>query len=258
MLKIFKEYPQESTIFDSQPNDIKYMFPNNQNGENNQNFNFGGNMGNNTIGNAIPNINNNMAGNMGSITGNMNSLGNNMGLDEDILYYRQLLTEAMQMFQQQFGFVSESFIATTYEWSPKIEPCLVDLGVRFIQGTVCQKIPLDNDMTVKYSRRCFQGSRSKSGLVRLMRNCFFEPSTKPNFDFIDDCLRRIELAFKWGKAANICSHRVNYIGSIDKSNTDRNLPLLKQLLTTIVAKWPDVEFITSDQLGHIITKGKYQ
>lgn len=182
----------------------------------------------------------------------------NSGMDEDILYYRQLLSEAMQMFQQQFGFVSESFIATTYEWSPKIEPCLVDLGVRFIQGTVCQKIPLDNDMTVKYSRRCFQGSRSKSGLVRLMRNCFFEPSTKPNFDFIDDCLRRIELAFKWGKAANICSHRVNYIGSIDKSNTDRNLPLLKQLLTTIVAKWPDVEFITSDQLGHIITKGKYQ
>ena len=74
----------------------------------------------------------------------------NSGLDEDIAYYEQLLTEGLDMFQQTFGFRSESFIATTYEWSPKIEPCLVQQGVKYIQGTVCQKIPLDNDNTVKY------------------------------------------------------------------------------------------------------------
>lgn len=180
----------------------------------------------------------------------------NSGLDVDIAYYDELLREGMAMFVDIFGYRSESFIATTYEWSPKIEPTLVDLGVKYIQGTVCQKIPMDNDTTVKYVWRGFQGTKTKAGLVRLMRNCYFEPSTKAGFDFVDDCLHRIELAFRWGKAANICSHRVNYIGSIDRRNTERNLPELKRLLKEIVKRWPDVEFVTSDQLGHIITKKK--
>lgn len=176
----------------------------------------------------------------------------NSGLDEDIESYNEILTDGLDMFKEIFGFRSKSFIATTYEWSPKIEPCLFKNGVRYIQGTIAQKIPLDDDTTVKIVRRGFQGTKTESGLIRLFRNCFFEPSTKPDFDFVDDCLNRIRIAFKWGKAANICSHRVNYIGSIHKENTDRNLPELKRLLKEIVKRWPDVEFVTSDQLGEII------
>ena len=178
----------------------------------------------------------------------------NSGLDEDIESYNEILTDGLDMFEEIFGFRSKSFIATTYEWSPKIEPCLFKNGVRYIQGTIAQKIPLDDDTTVKIVRRGFQGTKTKSGLIRLFRNCFFEPSTKPDFDFVDDCLNRVRIAFKWGKAANICSHRVNYIGSIHKENTDRNLPELKRLLKEIVKRWPDVEFVTSDQLGEIIEK----
>lgn len=176
----------------------------------------------------------------------------NSGLDEDIQKYNTILTEGLDLFEILFGYKSKSFIATTYEWSPKIEPCLVENGVRYIQGTVAQKIPLDNDQTVKLVRRGFQGTRTKSGLIRLFRNCFFEPSTKPNFDFLSDCLKRVEIAFRWGKAANICAHRVNFIGSVFSENADRNLPQLKRLLSEIQKKWPDVEFITSDQLGEII------
>lgn len=55
-----------------------------------------------------------------------------------------------------------------------------------------------------------------------------------------------------GKAANISIHRVNFIGSIDSANTDRNLPEFKRLLQEIVNRWPGVEFVTSDQLGEII------
>ena len=67
-------------------------------------------------------------------------------------------------------------------------------------------------------------------------------------------MKRIGIAFKWGKAANICAHRLNFIGSIDCTNTDRNLPEFKRLLQEIVKRWPDVEFISSDQLGEIIEK----
>ena len=110
----------------------------------------------------------------------------------------------------------------------------------------------------KYVYRGFQGTRTRSGLIRLFRNCFFEPSTKPGYDFVSDCLNRIDIAFRHGKAANICAHRLNFIGSIDKSNTDRTLPEFKRLLQEITKRWPDVEFITSDQLGDIIKEsGQY-
>lgn len=172
--------------------------------------------------------------------------------EADIKEFEAIIDDALRLFKEIFGYASKSFIATTYEWSPKIEPFLAQRGVKYIQGTFQQKIPRDDDQNIRITYRGFQGTRTKAGLVRLFRNCFFEPSTKENYDWNGDCMKRIEIAFKWGKAANICSHRVNFIGSIDFSNTDRTLPEFKRLLQDIVHRWPDVEFVTSDQLGEII------
>ena len=178
----------------------------------------------------------------------------NSSEDEDIRAFETIIDDALRMFKNIFGFDSLSFTPTTYTWSPKIEPCLVQHGVRYIQSTFQQKIPIGDDQGVKVTYRGFQGTRTKAGLIRLFRNCFFEPSTKENYDWVGDCLKRIEIAFKWGKAANICAHRLNYIGSIDNSNTDRTLPQFRHLLQEIVKRWPDVEFVSSDQLGEIIEK----
>ena len=171
--------------------------------------------------------------------------------DEDIAEYNNIIDDAANLFESIFGYKSKSFIATTYEWSPKIEPALIRNGVEYVQGAISQKIPQENN-DPKYVYRGFQGTRTRNGLIRLFRNCFFEPSTKPGYDFVSDCLNRIDIAFRHGKAANICAHRLNFIGSIHSSNTDTNLPQLKKLLSEIVKRWPDVEFITSEQLGDII------
>ena len=71
---------------------------------------------------------------------------------------------------------------------------------------------------------------------------------------IEECLDRIKIAFKWNKPAIIGSHRLNFIGFINPRNRDKNLVLFKTLLNKIIQKWPDVEFMTSDQLGDLITK----
>lgn len=172
--------------------------------------------------------------------------------ENDLRAFEAIIDDALRMFWEIFGYASKSFIATTYEWSPKIEPYLAQRGVRYIQGAFKQKVPRDDDQTIRISCRGFQGTRTKAGLIRLFRNCFFEPSLNENYDWTGDCMKRIEIAFRWGKAANICSHRVNFIGSIDPSNTDRTLPEFKRLLQEIIRSWPDVEFVTSDQLGEII------
>jgi hypothetical protein len=185
--------------------------------------------------------------NYGSIMGAFDS-----GLDEDIEKYNQALTDAQELFIELFKYPSKSFIATTYTWSPKIEPTLKSLGVKYLQGMVCQTIPLDDAKTFIYKKSNFTGKKSDAGLTYVSRNCFFEPAQNPNFDWASDCLKRINIAFRWNKPAVISAHRINFIGSIDPSNTRRTLPLFKSLLSEIVRRWPDVEFMSTDQLGDII------
>ena len=55
-------------------------------------------------------------------------------------------------------------------------------------------------------------------------------------------------AFRMHKPAHISSHRVNYSGHIDAQNRNIGLKKLKILLSEITRKWPDVEFISGQEL----------
>jgi hypothetical protein len=178
------------------------------------------------------------------------------GLPEDTVIYNTILKEGIDLFFNIFGYHSLSFIATKYTWNPAIEQTLINNGIKYLQGMVLQKIPIDNDSLFKYKRNNFLGTKSKSGLVYLMRNCYFEPSYNQNFDWVSDCLNRIKIAFRWHKPATISMHRVNIIGVIDEKNRLNNLILLKKLLTEIVKRYPEVEFLSSDELGKIIENDK--
>jgi hypothetical protein len=89
----------------------------------------------------------------------------------------------------------------------------------------------------------------------ITRNCFFEPCLKGK-DWVISCLSEIGIAFRWHKPAVISSHRVNYIGVHDKLNRDKGLHQLTLLLKSILKRWPDVEFFTSDQLGDLLANEK--
>ena len=175
----------------------------------------------------------------------------NSGLDEDMPEYDTIITEGLKLFEQLFGYKSESFIATTYTWNPKIEPILARNGVKYLQGMVHQHIPIDDDKTFTYKKTNFTGRKSPSGLTYVTRNAYFEPSQYDN-DWVGDCLNRVRIAFLWHKPAVISMHRLNVIGNIDEENRTRNLKLLKRLLIEITFRYPDVEFLSTDQLGHII------
>jgi len=46
---------------------------------------------------------------------------------------------------------------------------------------------------------------------------------------------------------------LNFIGAINEKNRTQNLQLLEELLSKIMKRWPDVEFMSSDELGDLIT-----
>lgn len=176
----------------------------------------------------------------------------NSGLQDDIADYNVILKEGLDMFEKIFGYRSSSFIPTTYTWSPEIEPGLKQNGVKYLQGTVHQRIPVDDDSTFKYKRNNFTGFRSKAGLLYLTRNAHFEPSQFPEIDWLANCLKRVDIAFRCGKPAIISIHRLNFIGNIDDNNRKANLKLFAKMLKLTKMKYPEVEFMSSDELGQLI------
>ena len=88
----------------------------------------------------------------------------------------------------------------------------------------------------------------------MMRNVIFEPSENTNIDWVDKCLKEIEIAFFWKKPAIISSHRVNYVGVRNEKNRDNSLLSLKELIKKSLKRWPDIEFVTTDYLGNLIIK----
>lgn len=163
-----------------------------------------------------------------------------------------ILEDGLKIFNQIFGYFSKSFIAPSYIWHSDIEPGLRNMGVSYIQGLMFQFIP--KLKFGEYKKRLhFLGEHNKSNQIYIVRNCSFEPTLTPDIDSVDNCLKQISTAFRWNKPAVITSHRVNYMGSLDEKNRDNNLLLLKQLILTIQKKWPEVEFMSTDQLGDLIT-----
>lgn len=162
------------------------------------------------------------------------------------------IEEGLALFERIFGYKSKSFIAPAYTWDDKIEEKFSSFGIQYIQGAMYQMYPEENDK----KRVNYTGRKNSLGQIYLMRNVHFEPALRPNQDCVDKALLDIERAFRWGKPVIISSHRLNYIGNLEEQNRINTLRQLDRVLSIVVKKYPNVEFMTTDKLGDIITSGK--
>lgn len=162
---------------------------------------------------------------------------------------KQILETGHQLFVEHTGYGSKTFIANCYIWDRTTEDVLRGLGVETMQGIFYQSRPaLEGHKPVKH----YMGEIGASGMSYTIRNVFFEPALIPETDWVGESISRIHTAFKWKKPAIIGSHRLNYIGSIDPVNRDRNLASLSTLLRRILERWPDVEFMSSADLSTLL------
>ena len=175
--------------------------------------------------------------------------------EEELNNLKLIVKEGLNLFEQVYGFRSASFIAPCYTWNSSLETLLYDSGVKYLKGNFIQAEPAHTAGKIKYKRHYhYLGQQINNQQYYLIRNCFFEPSQKENYDWVTYCIKGIDNAFRWHKPASISIHRLNFIGFIDHSNRDRNLPMLKTLLSEILKRYPDVEFMSSAQLGDLISR----
>lgn len=171
--------------------------------------------------------------------------------DENIAFYEASIKQGLELFFKLFGFHSKSFIAQCYRWGNAVESILNDNHVRYIQGMFVRR-----DAETLQRKYQILGSRNKYGQIYLLRNVSFEPVISGYKEsVVDEALLRIKVAFALGKPVTLSSHRVNYIGSLNENNRTESLKLLRKLLKKVVRLYPDVEFMSSDQLGDIILNG---
>lgn len=168
---------------------------------------------------------------------------------EEKTNHEKILSEGLNIFERIFGFRSSSFIASCGVHPIHLDKILKIDGVKYIQGG--KQYMEDKHGNLNPINR-FWGYRNIEGQIFWRRNATFEPSRKPDFDWVNSVMAEIAIAFRWGKPAVINSHRVNYVGSISADNRDNTLRLLNMLLTEILKKYPDVEFMSSDQLGDLM------
>jgi len=164
----------------------------------------------------------------------------------------KIFLEGLEIFEELFGYRSESIIPPNYAWSPDFNQAVWEQGVRYFQGLRLMGEPVPGQKSRQHS--IYLGKRNELGQRYLVRNSFFEPSMfgLGIQDPVERCLTEMKIAFTLRKPSIITSHRINFVGFIDPDNRDRNLLLLNQLLSKAQKRWPDIEFMTSDQLGRLM------
>jgi hypothetical protein len=162
----------------------------------------------------------------------------------DDSYIKDSVSTGLNVFEDIFGFRSKSFIPNNYIFPSHLTDFLKSQGIDVMQGMKYLLSPDEDDYQLNKIRRNFH--RDAYNMTHIVRNCRFEPTelgTK-----VDQTLKEISMAFLFKKPAVISTHRINFVGGLSVKNRDQNLVDFHFLLKSIVKKWPDVEFLNSDEV----------
>ena len=96
-----------------------------------------------------------------------------------------IANEGLNMFKDEFGFSSTSFIAPCYRWNEDIEKLVSKNNIRYLQGIRIQCVSYPFKTYQYKTRRHFMSQKNIYGQTYFVRNVFFEPSTKFNFNWVD-------------------------------------------------------------------------
>jgi hypothetical protein len=174
----------------------------------------------------------------------------------EIVDLHQYVVDAGNLFKQYMGYAPRVFIAPNAEEPKELEKSLKAIGVKYLTRSKKRVYPLGDGAFAKEWN--FIGKHNEHGQIILNRNAFLEPvcfgEQSHIKDWVDSCLKDLDIAFKWNKPALISSHRVNYVGSIQPANREKGLQALKRFLNSALKKWPDLEFMSSYELGNLIAE----
>lgn len=173
---------------------------------------------------------------------------------EENLGFESIIEDGLNAFEKVYGYRSVHFTPPAGSEHHIIHSYSKKNGIKYIDTPLIKR---EHQGLGKYRTIAnYTGKRNTDQITYMVRNVVFEPTENHGIEWVNIAMRQIEAAFRWNRPAIISSHRVNFCGHIDPQNRKTGLTALKELLTRITTKWPDVEFMSADQLGDLITKRK--
>lgn len=164
--------------------------------------------------------------------------------DDQKPFLTDSLIEGITIFEEIFGYKPAVFVPANGIFHPDFEHTLATAGVKFLWVNLFTRYP--HQASKLKTRIRVPGQKGPDGLTYYTRNCSFEPASE-HYRGIEYTINQIDAAFKWGKPSIISTHRASYAGGLDPANRKKGLMELKKLLQGILAKWPDVEFMSSGE-----------
>lgn len=167
----------------------------------------------------------------------------------ELNYIQKSIKDGLLEFENLFGFKSKTTVAPCYVWNSEVEKIFQENGVETFQGSYVQNCPVQGNTFDKKYR--YSGQSNNLGQRYLVRNGLFEPSITKSTEWVSKCMESIEIAFRWSKPAIIGTHRINFCSRLDENKRTQNLCDLEELLSQMLKKWPEIEFLDSAGLSKI-------
>jgi len=174
----------------------------------------------------------------------------------DLEYQKEVIEEGMDLFNQLLGYAPHFFVPTNGPFNLSHQKTLANKGIKYLILDKFQKELVGHGKIKRHLHNL--GKRNRYGQIYMTRNAAFEPTQFPDRDNVDHCLKDIELAFRLNNRAVISTHRLNYIGAINEKNSSDGLKELSNLLKRMFRRWPNIEFMTSVELGETISEKSSQ
>lgn len=175
--------------------------------------------------------------------------------DEALLArHREIIREGLALFEATFGFASTTFTPPALKLHPALDGFVAGLGVRSIDKPLSGQQPAGGGRSRHSVNFLTPPKGERAG--KLVRTLSFEPCSGIKSDPVGQALGEMERAFRWRKPVIISSHRVNYAGHIDPANRQQGLEKLDELLAGMLRRWPDIRFVSVDELVQIMEKGE--
>jgi hypothetical protein len=164
--------------------------------------------------------------------------------------FKEIIVDGLNAFEAVFGYRSIHFNAPCGSQHHVIHETLRKNGIKYIDNPLVKK---EHQGFGKYKTILnYTGKEDEDGLIYQVRNVVFEPTLYGGTNWVNYAMQQIATAFRWNRPAIISSHRANFCGHIEPGNRKQGLIYMKELLKRIKDKWPDVEFMSANQLGDLI------
>ena len=158
------------------------------------------------------------------------------------------VSEEVEAFQATFGFQPTVVVPPTFVWNDSVERAWFEAGLKRIVTPGFRCIGR-NEQGGTISDQCIlsNGQHHSSGLQTIVRDAYFEPSLGHS---AESALEHLKTHSRLAKPTLLETHRFNFIQS--QEELDGALEALDQVLIQALREYPNLMFISTDQLGQAL------